>query len=70
MQANNYVLEKLGVYKEVQIAWANAYGNQRQTPDTVVGSGGAGGATGGLNQGVVDMLMVKTARDLQINPHP
>ena len=70
MNANNYVLEKLDVYKEVQVAWANAYGNQRQTPDTVVGSGGAGGATGGLNQGVVDMLMVKTARDLQINPHP
>jgi hypothetical protein len=68
MRANNYVLEKLDVYKQVEIAWANAYGNQRQTPDTVVGSGGTGGT--GLNQGVVDMLMVKTARDLQINPHP
>jgi regulator of protease activity HflC (stomatin/prohibitin superfamily) len=68
MHANNYILEKLDVYKEVSIAWANAYGNQRQTPDTVVGAGSSGQS--GLNQGVVDMLMVKTARDLQINPHP
>lgn len=66
--ANNNLELRINAWVQVQTAWANAYGNQRQTPDTVVGSGSGGG--NGLNQGVVDMLMVKTARDLQLNPKP
>jgi len=63
--ANNNLEKRLDAWVSVETAWANAYGNQRQTPDTVVGSNS--GASG-LNQGLVDMLMTKTARDLQISP--
>lgn len=65
--ANNNLQDRLDAWVKVQTAWAAAYGNQRQTPDTVVGSSSG---TGGLNQGLVDMLMTKTARDLQISPRP
>jgi len=65
--ANNNLEKRLDAWVSVETAWANAYGNQRQTPDTVVGSNS--GASG-LNQGLVDMLMTKTARDLQISPRP
>lgn len=66
MQANNYILEKLDVYKEVAIAQAQAIGAQRQTPDVVVGpsSGGTGAAT------LMDMFTAKTARDLGIQAKP
>jgi membrane protein involved in colicin uptake len=66
--ANNNLELRIKAYTEIEEAWAAAYGNQRQTPDTVVGAGA--GSSGGLNQGVVDMLMVKTARDLNLNPKP
>jgi hypothetical protein len=67
VQANNNLEKRIDAWVSVETAWAQAYGNQRQTPDTVVGSGAGGN---GLNQGVVDMLMVKTARDLNLNPKP
>lgn len=67
VQANNNLEKRIDAWVSIETAWANAYGNQRQTPDTVVGSGAGGN---GLNQGVVDMLMVKTARDLNLNPKP
>lgn len=65
--ANNNLQDRLNAWVQVETAWANAYGAQRQTPDTVVGSSGGGT---GLNQGVVDLLMTKTARDLQISSRP
>ena len=67
VQANNNLEKRIDAWVQVETAWANAYGNQRQTPDTVVGSGSG---SNGLNQGLVDMLMTKTARDLQISPKP
>jgi hypothetical protein len=64
--ANNNLQERLDAYVKVQQAWATAYGAQRQTPDVVLGSGGGGGT----NQSLVDMMTVKTARDLNVSHKP
>lgn len=67
VQANNNLELRLNTWLEAEKAWAGAYGAQRQTPDTVVG---AGGSTGGLNMGTVDLMMTKLARDLQVAVKP
>lgn len=66
LQANNALEQRLAAWVEVQKAWAAAYGAQRQTPDIMMG----GTAAGGVSQGLIDMLMVKTARDLNVTPKP
>lgn len=64
--ANNNLQERLDAYVKVQQAWATAYGAQRQTPDIQLGAGNGGGTS----QSLVDMLTVKTARDLNVAPKP
>jgi hypothetical protein len=66
LQANNALEQRLAAWVEVQKAWAAAYGAQRQTPDIQMG----GSSAGGTSQGLIDMLMVKTARDLNVSPKP
>jgi hypothetical protein len=67
VQANNNLQERLDAYVKVQQAWATAYGAQRQTPDIQLGSGGG---SSGTSQNLVDMLTVKTARDLNVTSKP
>ena len=62
IKADNALQLRLNAYVDVQKAWAAAYGNQRQTPDIVLGGSG----TGGVNQSLIEMLTVKTAKDLQV----
>jgi len=64
--ANNNLQERLNAYVDVQKAWAAAYGAQRQTPDVMLSSGGGGGTS----QSLVDMMTVKTARDLGVVHKP
>lgn len=64
--ANNNLQERLDAYVDVQKAWAAAYGNQRQTPDIQMGSGGGSG----MSQSLVEMLTAKTARDLNVTAKP
>jgi len=61
--ANNNFQDRIDAYIKVQEAWASAYGNQRQTPDIAFGGGGASGTTAAM-----DLLAIKTARDLGIKP--
>lgn len=61
--ADNALEKRLEAYVTVQKAWASAYGAQRQTPDIQMG----GGSGGGINQSLVDMMTVKTARDLNVS---
>lgn len=61
--ADNALEKRLEAYVTVQKAWAAAYGAQRQTPD--IQMGGSGG--GGTSQSLVDMMTVKTARDLNVS---
>lgn len=66
LQADNALAARLDAYVTVQKAWATAYGAQRQTPDIQMG----GNSGGGTNQSLVDMMTVKTARDLNVTPKP
>jgi len=68
MQANNYTLERLDAYKEIAVEQAKAIGAQRQTPDVQMGGSSGGGAN--ATQTLMDMLAVKTARELGVNPKP
>jgi regulator of protease activity HflC (stomatin/prohibitin superfamily) len=61
--ADNALEKRLEAYVTVQKAWAAAYGAQRQTPDIQMGGGGGGGTS----QSLVDMMTVKTARDLNVS---
>jgi regulator of protease activity HflC (stomatin/prohibitin superfamily) len=65
VQANNNFQERINAYVKVMEAWATAYGAQRQTPDVQLGGGGAGGTAAAM-----DILAVKAARDLQVQPKP
>lgn len=66
VQANNNLQDRLAAYVDVQKAWAAAYGAQRQTPDIQM----SGGSGGGVNQSLVDLMTVKTARDLNVSSKP
>jgi SPFH domain / Band 7 family len=64
LKADNNLEKRLNAYVEVQKAWAAAYGNQRQTPDVIVGGSGSKGNGTSL----LDLLTIKTARDLNVKP--
>jgi len=64
IQADNALKMRIDAYIEIQKAWAAAYGNQRQTPDVVVG----GSDKKGISPSLIEMLTVKTARDLNVKP--
>lgn len=66
MTANNALELRLDAFVQIQKAWAAAYGAQRQTPDIVIG----GGSSSGISNPLIDMLMVKTAKDLNVAPKP
>jgi hypothetical protein len=65
VQANNNFQERINAYVKVMEAWATAYGAQRQTPDVQLGGAGAGGAAAAM-----DILAIKAARELQVQPKP
>jgi len=66
LEANNALEQRLTAYVDVQKAWATAYGAQRQVPDIQMG----GSSSGGMSQSLVDLLMTKTARDLNVSSTP
>jgi hypothetical protein len=65
VQANNNFQDRINAYVKVMEAWATAYGAQRQTPDIQLGGGGAGGTAAAM-----DIVAIKAARDLQVQPRP
>jgi hypothetical protein len=64
--ANNNLQERLEAYVDVQKAWADAYGKQRQTPDVVMGQGTNGSP---LNASM-EALSVKAMQDLRVQAKP
>ena len=66
LEANNALEQRLTAYVDVQKAWATAYGAQRQVPDIQMG----GSSSGGMSQSLADLLMTKTARDLNVSSTP
>lgn len=69
LEADGALAQKLAAWVEAQKVWASA-ASQINVPSTVI-AGGEGGAAGNA-LGTVDqfmtMLMVKTAKDLQVDP--
>ena len=70
LEADGALAQKLEAWVEAQRVWADA-ASRINVPATVIAGGGEGG-TAGNALGTVDqfmqMLMVKTARDLQVDP--
>jgi hypothetical protein len=64
IKADNALALRLGAYVETQKAWAAAFGAQRQTPDIQLGGSSSSNAS------VVDMFMVKLAKDLDVRAKP
>ena len=70
LTADGALAQKLSAWVEAQKVWADA-ASKINVPATVIASGGEGG-TAGNALGTVDqfmqMMMIKTARDLQVDP--
>jgi regulator of protease activity HflC (stomatin/prohibitin superfamily) len=71
LQADGALAQKLEAWVKAQQVWADA-ASKINVPATVIASGGAEGTQAGSALGTVDqfmqMMMVKTARDLQVDP--
>lgn len=67
LQANNALEQRLAAWVDINKAYAVALGAQRQTPDIQIGGGNSN-----INnsQSLIDMLMIRSARDLQVKPKP
>ena len=70
LEADGALAQKLEVWLKSQEVWANAAA-KINVPSTVIASGGDGGSTGsalGTVDQFMNMLMVKTAQDLAVDP--
>lgn len=69
-QANNGLLDKVAAWKEVNLAYAKAMENSNWCPTTLIGGGGGGAGTpwsSGNPAALIDMMMVKTAKDISLD---
>lgn len=67
LQADGALDQKLKAYVETNKNWAEQLGKQKWVPDVQVGSSG-GSSEGNQAMNLMQMLMLKTARDLQVDP--
>lgn len=67
MQADGALEKKLAVYTEVMKAFAAELGKQRWVPEVVMGGSSTGQGGGANAASLIDLLMVKTARDLSLD---
>lgn len=65
MQADGALEQKLAAWKEVNANYASAIGKHKLVPDVQMGSTGEGSATPATE--LVNLMMVKTAKDLQLD---
>ncbi len=68
MQANGALEEKLVVYKDVMLAFAQELGKQRWVPDVQMGGSEAGNGASEA-AAFMQILSAKTARDLSLDMH-
>ena len=68
-QANNNIEIKIEAWKEVNIAYAEAMANSNWVPTYVSGGGygGSGGASNTAGMQLIDLMLAKTAKDLDLN---
>lgn len=67
--SNNNLEYKVDAWKDVNLAYAKALEGATWVPQTVIGGNGANGG-GNAGQALIEMLMVKTAKDLGISATP
>lgn len=67
LEADGALAQKLAAWTEAQKVWATAAA-QINVPSTVIGGGGTAGSALGTVDSFMSMLMVKTAKDLQVDP--
>lgn len=65
MAADGALTQKLNAWVEVQKAYAHEFGQQRLVPEVQIGAGGTGSGIAANN--LIDLLQVKTARDLALD---
>jgi regulator of protease activity HflC (stomatin/prohibitin superfamily) len=66
MKADGALAQKLDAWKQVNFKYADQIGKQRWVPNVVMG--GSNNSSGGSGaQGVLDLFMVKTARELSLD---
>lgn len=70
MAADGALDKKLAAYVETQKIWADAFAKHQSplVPSVVMGGGGQGGGSNAATQ-FMEMLAVKAAKDLAVNPH-
>jgi regulator of protease activity HflC (stomatin/prohibitin superfamily) len=68
IQADNALQTRLDAYVDVQKAWAASYGSQRQVPEIQMGASNS--VSGNSGPTWVDMMMIKTAKDLGVSSKP
>ena len=64
MNADGALTQKLEAWKEVNFKYAEQLGKQRWVPNIVMGGNNANNSSA---QGILDLFMVKTAKDLQLD---
>ena len=65
MQADGALTQKLTAWQNVNYKYAEQLGKQRWVPEIVMGGSGSGNSTNAA--ALLDMFMVKTARDIQLD---
>jgi regulator of protease activity HflC (stomatin/prohibitin superfamily) len=69
MEADGALAQKLEAYKYATDRWAAAVEKQKWVPEIQMGSSSGGGNLNAANQ-MVELLMVKTAKDLKLDLQP
>jgi hypothetical protein len=69
MQADGALKQKLEAWVEVNKLYAEAISKQKWVPETVISGGGKGKGYNGA-QDLINLLMIKTAKDLKVQPNP
>lgn len=68
MEADGALEKKLAAYVEVSKAFASEIGKQRWVPNVVMGGASGGSSSPGMD--IMNMLAVKAAQDLALDPRP
>jgi hypothetical protein len=67
MEADGALQVKVDAWKEVNFRYAAEFGKQKWVPEVQMGTAGAEGVSGGAAMDLINMMNVKTARDLSLD---
>lgn len=70
IQADNALQTRIDAWVAVNAEYAKALSSSNWVPTTVIGGGANGGGSGYAPNALIDMMMIKTAKDLNYNPKP